>query len=91
MDSYYVTLTFNVKRREDGSVVATGNELPIIFTAATMARLRSKSRRLEESVARFLATMTPDEQREFWKSRQVIREPVADAAEQLSIPVLVNA
>lgn len=91
MDSYYVTLTFKVTHREDGSVVATGNELPIIFAARTVAHLKRKTRDVEESVRRFLSTMSPGEQADFWKSRSVDQEPVGDVAEQLSIPVLVNA
>ena len=91
MDAYYVTLTFHVSHREDGSVVATCNELPIILAAGSLARLQCKAKSVEESVSKFLSTMTAEEQRAFWKSRGLDQEAVEDAADQLSIPVLVSA
>jgi hypothetical protein len=91
MDPSLVTLTLKVLQRDDGSFIATGNELPILLVAADLAGLKDKLRSLGESVDRFLAGVSETERAAYWEERGIEPERVADMASGFSMPVLVGA
>lgn len=92
MQAYIVPLTLRIRQREDGSFIATGNELPILITAKDLGGLKEKILEVQASVESFLASMPEAEGLAYLKERGARPESVGEAeGEDYSMPVLVGA